>query len=87
MLDPMVGTASQEDVVRQFGAPVDRQRVGSLDIWTFHQSFGTRGGAYVTPYNSAGAYATGQAHEVYDRLTLTFGPRGILESWRAYVQR
>jgi len=87
LLNPMVGTATQPDIVRQFGAPQDRQTITSIEVWTYYQSFGTRGGAYVSPYNQYGAYATTQAHEVYDRLTFTFNAAGVLESWRVYVQR
>jgi len=87
LFDPMIGKATQTDIVRQFGAPLARQTIGALEMWTYHQLFGTRGGAYVSPYNQYGTYAAGQAHEVYDRLTLTFDGAGVLESWRAYVQR
>lgn len=86
-LDPLVGQATQEDIVRQFGPPQERKTYGALEIWTYHQSFGMRGGAYVSPYNQYGTYASTRAHEVYDRVTLTFNSAGRLDSWRAYVQR
>ena len=87
LLDPMIGTATTTDIVRQFGAPRDRQTVGSLEVWTYHQPFGTRGAAYVSPYNQYGTYAATHTHEVYDRLSLTFNATGVLDSWHAYVQR
>ena len=87
IFEPMLGSATKEDIVRRFGAPQDRQFVGSIEVWTYHRSFGTRGGAYVPPYNQYGTYASTQSHEVYDRITLTFNAAGMLDSWNAYVQR
>jgi len=87
LLNPMVGTATREDIARQFGAPYDRQSVGSIEIWTYRQSFGARGHAYVSPYNQYGTYGTAHSREVYDNLSFTFNSLGILESWRVYVQR
>ncbi len=76
----------------QFGMPTKREQLGSLEVWHYHQSFGTRGGATAytpNPNNPYGnnTYAAGQAHEVYDSVTLMFDEQGILKNWRAYVQR
>jgi hypothetical protein len=87
MLAPMVGVATMDDIVLQFGAPVDQQELGTLEVWTYHQSFGTRGGAFISPYNQGGQFASGQSYEVYDRLTFTFEASGVLHSYRVYVQR
>ena len=83
-LDPLVGSATREDMVLRFGMPDKKEQLGKIEVWHYQQSFGTRGGAYV-PYGSN--YAISRAHEVYDSVTLMFNEEGTLINWRAYVQR
>jgi hypothetical protein len=87
MMAPLVNNATREEIVQRFGAPQQRETIGSLEVWTYHMSYGVRGGAYVSPYNQYGTYATARSHEVYDHLTMTFSSSGRLTSWRVYVQR
>jgi hypothetical protein len=87
LLDPKIGVATREDMIRQFGAPQDRQTVGSLEVWTYHMSFGSRGGAYISNPSQFGGFASTASREIYDRLTLTFEAHGYLKDWRVWVQR
>lgn len=81
-LNPLVGTATKEDMARQFGIPHRKEQIGDSDFWHYHFSYGMKGGAY-----SPGYYAVARTHEVYDDLTLEFDSSGRLRSWRIYVQR
>lgn len=86
-LKPLLGTATKEDIVRRYGAPQDRQTAGSLEVWTYHLSYGVRGGAYVATPSQYGGFATTNSYEIYDRLTLMFNSTGYLDSYKVWVQR
>jgi outer membrane protein assembly factor BamE (lipoprotein component of BamABCDE complex) len=92
MLDPMLGTATKDDIVARFGMPARTAQLGQGEVWEYRRSFGVRGtgNAYSgNPYNPYGrsTFAYGQTHEVYDQLTFTFDRQGVLQNWQAYVQR
>ena len=88
IFNPLIGVATKEQIVQRMGLPTRKQSVGNVEVWEYHQSFGTRGRAYAySPYNSGSAFATGSSHEVYDRVTLTFDSNGILQNANFYVQR
>ena len=91
-LDPMLGKATKDDIVAMFGMPSRTAQLGNSEAWEYHRSFGVRGGANAytpNPRNPYGVntYASGQSHEVYDQLTLTFDQNGVFQNWQAYVQR
>lgn len=85
MLEPMIGVSTRENIIERFGPPLQREQIGSLEVWKYHRSYGNRTTAikYGNRYSPAHAVS----HEVYDELTLTFGRNGVLRSWNAYVQR
>ena len=98
-LNPITGTATQDDIVRQYGAPKEKRKVGALEVWTYHFSYGHRGATVISPYvpydqygfawgrNYGVARGATQSREEYDLLTLRFRGDGVLDSWRVYVQR
>jgi outer membrane protein assembly factor BamE (lipoprotein component of BamABCDE complex) len=83
---PLVGTARQADMTKKFGAPARRDKVGTAEIWYYHiaakdpRGSDSRGGF-------EGGYAVGADSDIYDDLTLEFDAKGILKSWRGYIQR
>ena len=85
-IEPGLGTATREQVVQLWGLPTRKLNIGDLEIWEYHFSFGTRGGAY-TSYNRYSASSFGRSYEVYDQVTFTFNSSGILTSYKVYVQR
>ncbi len=91
MLNPILGVATKRDITARFGMPTRTASIGNGEVWEFHQSFGIRGGfSSYTPQspNAYGpTYTHGQSREVYDKVTLIFDENGILQNWRAYVQR
>ena len=98
-LNPITGTATQEDIVRQYGPPKEKKKVGALEVWTYQFSYGSRGIMVVSPYAPYDYYAmaygpsygtahgTTESREQYDLLTVRFRKDGVLDSWRVYVQR
>ena len=83
---PLIGTARQADIVRKFGEPIRKDKVGAGELWYYHlsgkdlQSGQTRGGF-------EGGYAVGSDRDIYDDLTVEFDAKGFLKSWRGYIQR
>lgn len=49
-------------------------------VW--HFSYGTRSVAGGSQY-----FVNARAHEMYDKLTMTFNKDGVLQTWRAWCQR
>ncbi len=86
LIEPGIGSATKEQVVQLWGLPTRKLNVGDLEVWEYHLSFGTRGGAY-TSYNRYSAASFGRSHEVYDQVTLTFNSSDILIAYKVYVQR
>ena len=86
LIEPGLGTATREQVVQLWGLPTRKSNIGNLEIWEYHLSFGTRGGAY-TSYNQYSASSFARSHEVYDQVTFTFNSSGILIAYKVYVQR
>lgn len=76
--NPLIGKVSQEDILSRLGEPQGSSMTGKIEVWTYHQSYGARATAY---------YGAARAHEVYDRLILTFDQDGVLKDWSVYVQR
>ncbi len=92
MLTPMLRVAPQYDIVPKFGMPSRTAQLGNYEVWEYTQSFGVRGGANAytpNPYNRYGVstYAYGQSHEVYDKVTLAFDRKRVLQDWQVLVQR
>ncbi len=83
---PMIGKARQADIIRKFGTPVRKDRVGTSELWYYHipsrdpRGSDARGGF-------EGGYAVGADSEIYDDLTIEFDAKGYLKSWRGYIQR
>lgn len=97
-LNPVIGTATREDIAQRYGPPKGRQRVGASEVWTYHISHGYSAVSRVSPFipphdpnsnawGAPSASAETQSREQYDLLTLTFRNDGALDSWRVYVQR
>jgi hypothetical protein len=98
-LDPITGTATQEDIVRRYGDPQEKRKVGVLEVWTYQISHGYRGVTSISPFAPYDGYGTAygpewgtargttDSREQYDLLTLRFRKDGALDSWRVYVQR
>ncbi len=97
-LNPIIGTATREDIAQRYGPPKERQRIGASEVWTYHISHGYTAVSRVSPFGTphdfnsnawgvASAHAVTQSREEYDRLTLRFRNDGALDSWRVYVQR
>ena len=86
---PLVGVATKEMIATQYGIPARKTQLGTLEVWEYRQSFGSRssGNAYVNPYNPYAVSAAGRQWESYDKVTFTFGKDGILQSFKSYVQR
>jgi hypothetical protein len=98
-LNPITGTATQEDILRRYGAPKEKRTVGALEVWTYHIFHGHSSVIVVSPFVPRDSYGTAygpeygtvrgttQSREQYDLLTLRFRKDGALDSWRVYVQR
>lgn len=81
-LDPAIGRMTKDDYIKAWGPPESTTAVsdGEVCVWRF--SYGTRAVAGGSQY-----IVTSRAHEVYDKLTLTFTKAGVLQTWRAWSQR
>jgi len=92
MLDPAMGSMTEQQAAETFGIPQEQETVGDEDFWHYHESFGVRGygvGLTPNPYNpylQTTVTSTG-GREVYDDFTLIFDSNKVLKSWRASVQR
>ncbi len=96
-LNPMVGVATKEDVVRQFGIPFQKDQVGQSEFWAYHFSYGTQtktytpnqqvrgtgpGAAISRGLNQLKPRAISNSRESFDDLLLEFDESGILKSWK-----
>ena len=83
-MDPLLGK-SKEEVVLALGAPREVVTVGGLEVFKYHQSYGTRSQATVAPnpYLTSGS---GRSWEAYDTIN-TYFKDGIMVKWDGYVQR
>jgi outer membrane protein assembly factor BamE (lipoprotein component of BamABCDE complex) len=86
IFEPMVGKARQAEVVRQFGEPMRKDRLGSTELWYYHIPYKDPKGAQGSK-GLEGGYAVGSESEVFDDLTVEFDQKGYLKSWRGYIQR
>ena len=98
-LNPLTGTAAQEDIVKRYGPPQEKRRVGTQEVWTYQFSHGYRSVMWMSPFvpydwNGTAygpewgtARGTTFSREQYDLLTLNFRKDGVLDSWRLYAQR
>ena len=81
-LDPAIGRMMKDDYIKAWGPPESVTAVcdGEVCVWRF--SYGTRAFAGGNPY-----FVNASAHEMYDKLTLTFGTNRVLQTWRVWCQR
>ena len=86
IFEPMVGKATQADIVRQFGEPLRKDRLGASELWYYHIPYRDPKGAQGNK-SYEGRYAVGSESEVFDDLTVEFDHKGYLKSWRGYIQR
>ena len=98
-LGPLTGKATQEEIASRYGSPQEKQKVGTQEVWTYQISHGSRSVVWISPfvpydgYGSAygpewgTARGTTYSRDQYDLLTLRFRQDGVLDSWRAYIQR
>ena len=92
LLDPMVGVATREDILGQFGIPNKKAHLGNTEVWEYHRSLGTQvsGDIFETAPNLYGtsSFAGERPYETFDQVTFTFSKNdGILKNWHSYVQR
>lgn len=81
-LGPEIGKATKDDYIKAWGPPRSTTSIsdGKVCVWYF--SYGTRA------YASGSRYAvSARAHEMYDRLTMTFDKNGVLQQYRVWCQR
>lgn len=81
-VNPLIGKATQEEMIRMFGLPGREEKIGDMEYWYFKISYGVTGSA--TPLFGS-VYSN--ARERYDEIILGFNDKGILNSARFYVQR
>lgn len=82
-LEPLIGKAKQEDIVRMFGIPERKEKIGNSEFWYIHISYGQR----ASVYSPSSYFAGGKSWESYDDITLEFDRYGTLMSCRFFVQR
>lgn len=82
-LEPLLGIAKQEDMVRMFGIPERKEKIGNSEFWYIHISYGQR----ASVYSPSSYYVGGKSWESYDDITLEFDRNGTLISYRFFVQR
>jgi hypothetical protein len=77
-LSPMVGHATKDDVVREYGIPTAKQTFGTTEVWEYRTSKGvqTKGGLLHSAYS----------REFYEKLTVAFDFAGVLRSWSLETQ-
>jgi len=81
-LDPSIGRMTKDDYIKAWGPPQSRAAVSDGEVCVWHFSYGTRA------YAGGSQYAVNaRAHEVYDKLTMTFDKSGVLRQWHAWCQR
>jgi outer membrane protein assembly factor BamE (lipoprotein component of BamABCDE complex) len=84
-LNPLMGR-TKEDVVLAIGAPNSIDVIGTIEVYRYYQSYGTRGNASAYSYNKNTTTASGQSWEAYDKFNIYF-KNGIAIKWDGYVQR
>lgn len=89
-LDPSIGKMTKDDYIKAWGPPESTTAVsdGEVCVWRF--SYGTRAFASGTQhwaYSTGTQWSHARAHEMYDKLTMTFNRNGVLQTWRAWCQR
>lgn len=82
-LNPLLGVAKQEDMVRMFGLPQRREKIGDIEFWYVHISYGQRASVYAPTSD----FGMGKSWESYDEIILGFDGNGVLNSCRFFVQR
>jgi len=98
-LNPLTGTATQEDILKRYGPPQEKRRLGTQEVWSYQFSHGYRSVTWISPFAPYDGYGTAYgpewgtargttfSREQYDLLTLNFRTDGVLASWRLYAQR
>ena len=81
-LDPSIGKMTKDDYIKAWGPPQSTTAVSDGEVCVWHFSYGTRAVAGGNQY-----FVNARAHEMYDKLTMTFNKSGILQTWRAWCQR
>ena len=81
-LDPSIGRVTKDDYIKAWGPPQSTTAVSDGEVCVWHFSYGTRAVAGGSQY-----VVSARAHEVYDKLTMTFDKDGVLQTWRARCQR
>ncbi|MFA6263385.1 MAG: hypothetical protein WCW33_02760 [Candidatus Babeliales bacterium] len=81
---------SEEEVALELGAPQSIQNIGTLKVYQYHKSYGTRTSkdGYVTKWDSGGlsGFGTERSWEAYDKIEVFFmDDRAI--SWKCSVKR
>jgi hypothetical protein len=83
MLNPLVAKANREQVLRRFGMPSKKERVGNVEVWQYLKNYGQQA---VAASNASGSEATAVSLGIYDDVTIIFDEKGTLESWRADIR-
>ena len=81
-LDPSIGRVTKDDYIKEWGPPQSTTEVSDGEVCVWHFSYGTRAVATGSQY-----VVNARAHEMYDKLTMTFNKGGVLQTWRARCQR
>lgn len=81
-LDPSIGRMTKDDYIKAWGPPQSTTAVSDGEVCVWHFSLGTRAVAGGNQY-----IVNARAHEMYDKLTMTFNKSGVFQTWRAWCQR
>lgn len=81
-LNPAIGKTTKDGFIKAWGPPNSTTTVKDGEVCVWHFSYGTRAVAGGNQY-----VATARAHEMYDKLTMIFNDKGMLQSWRVWCQR
>jgi hypothetical protein len=84
MMELLLGK-SKEEVVLALGAPREVATVAGIEIYKYHQSYGSRTQAAVTP-NPYLTTGSARSWEAYDTVNAYFKD-GVMVKWDGYVQR
>ncbi len=81
---------SEEEVALELGAPQNIQNIGTLKVYQYHKSYGTRSSkdGYVSVWKSGGASGFGETKqwEAYDKIEVFFR-NGHAINWKCSVER
>ncbi len=83
-MNALMGRSSQ-DVVLALGAPTQIQSVAGIEVYKYHQNYGTRTQASAVP-NQYIVNASANSWESYDSVNVYF-KNGVMIKWDGYVQR